>query len=245
MDLVESGHVVFRHPWELSRADSISGVISAKVSGRSFLDIGAGDLYFSKLLLSNPGRSVIAVDINFDDKVSSESGPRLKTVKTLEEVPVASVDCALAMDVLEHVEDDEAFLRDVISKVADRGTILITVPAWQFLFSAHDVFLKHHRRYRLNRLKSLAELCGLKVQETFYFYTGLFFARVFQKLISKVTSPKQQVGVGGWKWREDSLITVAFRGVLNCDFLLCRGLARLGLRLPGLSCCLLCVKKSV
>ena len=53
------------------------------------------------------------------------------------------------LDVIEHVEDDVAFVRDVVDGLAgpETGWVLVSVPAYQSLFSAHDRALKHYRRY--------------------------------------------------------------------------------------------------
>ena len=58
-------------------------------------------------------------------------------------------DLVLAMDVIEHVEDDAALI-SAYCDLAPRGTrFIISVPAFNFLWSAHDIFLEHHRRYTL------------------------------------------------------------------------------------------------
>ena len=49
-------------------------------------------------------------------------------------------------DVLEHVDDDLALLRQYAAKLGEGGRIVITVPAFSFLWSGHDVFLEHRRR---------------------------------------------------------------------------------------------------
>lgn len=72
-------------------------------------------------------------------------------------------DYVLMMDVLEHIEDDAGFLKD-IRKYQKAGTVLfITVPAFQFLFSLHDKELHHYRRYDYAGLRSVLEQAGYRV----------------------------------------------------------------------------------
>ena len=65
------------------------------------------------------------------------------------------LDAVILADVLEHVEDDRNFLRNIISCLKDNALIVITVPAHSFLWSNHDVSLGHKRRYSKNNLRSL------------------------------------------------------------------------------------------
>src|SRR3546814_19735603 len=64
------------------------------------------------------------------------------------------------MDVLEHVEDDAGLLRTYLDKAPPQAQAVITVPAFQFLWSHHDVFLEHHRRYTLKTLSRVVERAG-------------------------------------------------------------------------------------
>src|SRR3546814_5651478 len=64
------------------------------------------------------------------------------------------------MDVLEHGEDDAGLLRTYLDKAPPQAQATITVPAFQVLWSHHDVFLEHHRRYTLKTLSRLVERAG-------------------------------------------------------------------------------------
>src|ERR1700689_284356 len=66
------------------------------------------------------------------------------------EMPFAddSFDLAVSLDVVEHLEDDIAALRELRRVVAPGGRLLVTVPAYQWLWSRHDVLNHHHRRFR-------------------------------------------------------------------------------------------------
>jgi SAM-dependent methyltransferase len=64
-------------------------------------------------------------------------------------------DLICAMDFLEHVENDQQVFDWMVDHLADDGVMFITVPAYQFLFSDHDVALQHFRRYRVGQLLQL------------------------------------------------------------------------------------------
>ncbi|SNB48123.1 bifunctional 2-polyprenyl-6-hydroxyphenol methylase/3-demethylubiquinol 3-O-methyltransferase UbiG [Geobacter sp. DSM 9736] len=73
------------------------------------------------------------------------------------------IDAVLLADVLEHVEDDVAFLHDIVSCLKPGGILLLTVPAHRFLWSHHDLVLGHIRRYSAAGLRALWQ--GLPVEE--------------------------------------------------------------------------------
>ena len=78
------------------------------------------------------------------------------------------------MDVLEHVDDDVALLKEYWDK-APTGTIfIITVPAFNFLWSSHDEFLEHRRRYTLSSLRRTIEKAGATPDRLHYFFGAIF-----------------------------------------------------------------------
>lgn len=78
------------------------------------------------------------------------------------------------MDVLEHVDDDVGLLRQYSETLPADGWVLITVPAFQFLWSGHDIFLEHRRRYTRRQIEDVVARAGLTVVRSRYFF-GLLF----------------------------------------------------------------------
>jgi len=74
----------------------------------------------------------------------------------------SSFDVVAAFDVLEHIEDDRAALAEWMRVVRPGGLLLITVPAYQWLWSSHDVAMHHHRRYVRSQIRRLADVVGLE-----------------------------------------------------------------------------------
>jgi SAM-dependent methyltransferase len=92
-----------------------------------------------------------------------------------EHLPVATGMCGLvaSMDVVEHLDDDSVGLREYRRVLASRGLLLLTVPAYQWLWGKHDVWAAHRRRYRVGRLRSVVEASGFEVLHTTYYNSFL------------------------------------------------------------------------
>ena len=82
--------------------------------------------------------------------------------------------CVTLLDVLEHIEDDRATLEAVHRVLAPAGQLLITVPAFPFLWGEHDVAHHHQRRYRAKGLRQLLEATGYEITRLSYYNTWLF-----------------------------------------------------------------------
>jgi SAM-dependent methyltransferase len=85
----------------------------------------------------------------------------------------ATFDLVVALDVLEHVEDDEGSLRSLVAMARPGGRILVTVPAIQSLWGSHDRRLHHVRRYDAARLKRICAASGASTEFMTYFNTLL------------------------------------------------------------------------
>jgi SAM-dependent methyltransferase len=250
LDLSELSNNPNRHPWELSRAKFILHVLEDQ--GRlgpeeRILDIGAGDLYFAVELHKKTGAPVDAVDTAFQD--STDSIPGVSMFKNLDDLPGTKYRAICALDVLEHVPDDEALLNRLISMLEPDGILMITVPAFQLLFSFHDLRLKHFRRYHRGHLMYLIQNPSqVSVKESFYFFHILFFVRVFQKMLEFFFGVKPKIEnshtVSEWKHHESHPVTRGIGRILNTDAHLSRWLARIGIRIPGLSLCMVLKKTS-
>lgn len=79
-----------------------------------------------------------------------------------------SCDYATALDVLEHIEDDIAAMRELHRIVRPGGTVIVTVPALMSLWSDWDVSLRHFRRYDRKSLESLISCFPFEVVQLNY-----------------------------------------------------------------------------
>jgi SAM-dependent methyltransferase len=96
-------------------------------------------------------------------------------------------DLICLFDVLEHIEADEGALRELSRLLAPGGRIMVTVPAYDWLWTEHDVKLHHFRRYTRKSLCRAFGGAGLRISAVSHFNTLLFPLAVAQRLASHVT----------------------------------------------------------
>ena len=101
-------------------------------------------------------------------------------------------DLIVNLDVLEHIPGDEAYLREVRRVLRPDGYILITVPAYQFLWSKLDEALGHQRRYTKRALKKKLSSSGFHVLKCSYFISFLSPAFIAYRLFEKIIHPSDK-----------------------------------------------------
>jgi len=150
----------------------------------------------------------------------------------------------LLNDVVEHVPADVAFLRTIVSsRLFKAGTrLLITVPAFQSLWTRHDAFLGHYRRYTRELLRSRLQEAGLTTATEGYFFLTLLPIRAAQAMLERAgMHAKEEKGIG--QWGGGHAVAGLFRKLLLLDFRVGRLLSRTGVDLPGLSCYAICTPR--
>jgi len=166
------GEAVSGHWYYQSKATALLGYVK-HLNHKSILDVGAGSGFFSKELLKRTNsRSALCIDTSYQSERSEVIYGKSVLYRT-QSGPV-DADLVLMMDVLEHVDSDVDLLCEYISKVSAGTHFLITVPAFSFLWSGHDVFLGHKRRYTLKEIEHVVEKAGLIVERSSYYF-GLVF----------------------------------------------------------------------
>ena len=103
------------------------------------------------------------------------------------EFPPASYDLVAAFDVVEHVEEDREAVQAMAKLLRPGGRLMITVPAYQWLWSHHDERHHHWRRYRSAQIRTLVEEAGLKVDKLSYYNTLLFPLIIAVRFLKKLT----------------------------------------------------------
>ena len=116
------------------------------------------------------GETAICIDPNYEVE-STEKNGALRYVRELHSPPA---DLYLFVDVLEHVEDDLKLLRGYTDHATPGALVMISVPAFLSLWSAHDIFLGHFRRYKLAQVRTLVKAADLELLECNYLF-GLIF----------------------------------------------------------------------
>jgi SAM-dependent methyltransferase len=170
----------------------IAQLARATKPGSSLLDFGAGVGTYAGQARAL-GCTVFCVEIDAGLR-SLLTDRGFVTAADLHEVPDQSQRAIYSFNVLEHIQDDEAVIRDLFRVVTLGGQLLLYVPAFPVLFSAMDRHVGHQRRYRRRQLVSLVEGVGFKVDECVYadslgFAASLAY-RVLGRQSSGVVSPR-------------------------------------------------------
>src|SRR5690606_9706753 len=246
MDLVErSTAVTTRHPWETARARAVRALLGRlKLERPRVLDVGCGDGYLlSELRQALDLSDAVGQDIHLSETIITQlAEPGITYVRQLSELEGRRFDLLLLLDVLEHVSEPHQMLEELRHRhLASQGRILITVPAFQRLFTEHDRALRHFRRYSRGQAARVAEQAGLRVQESGYLFCSLLRPRALAALrekVSPVPAARREIGVGSW--RAPALVTRLLHQALCLDNRACLAAQRGGITLPGLSAWLLC-----
>lgn len=152
---------------------------------REILDVGAGLGWFSRWFLSNGyGAHAVCVDPGYEADSYEDVGNGRK-ISYIRSIGQSKADLVLLMDVLEHVDDDAALLQEYWDKAAPGTIFVITVPAFEFLWSAHDDYLDHRRRYTRARLAKTILAVGAKPGLLYYYFGAIFPIAVAVRLLKR------------------------------------------------------------
>lgn len=173
------------------------------LSGLTFhtlLDVGAGSGIFTRHLLTSV-TTAICVDPGYEleDMQKFLDGKAIRFSRNIGE---QEADLVLLMDVLEHVEDDIKLLRSTMLCATRGAYVVITVPAFQSLFSAHDIFLGHKRRYTRGQLEAVIRLAGLEIVTTRYFFAFLLPGVAILRVLRRSSPPASDLRVHSWVTNE-------------------------------------------
>jgi len=178
-----------RHWWWRARERAVLAVIGRNHTARPgdhVLDIGCGDgLFFDRLSAFGTAEGVEP-----DQLAVSADGPNRGRIH------VQPFDAAfdpghrfrliVMLDVLEHLSDADAALQHICELLAPDGTLVVTVPALRWLWTAHDDMNQHVTRYTAAELRAAASRAGLNVVEMHYLFHWMAAAKLAVRLKERV-----------------------------------------------------------
>ncbi|MGJ3648517.1 class I SAM-dependent methyltransferase [Sphingomonas sp. GlSt437] len=228
------------HWWYRARRDILADYLArygALPKAAHILEIGAGTGH-NLPMLARFGE-VDAIEI--DDAARAIASERLgkavgaAPLPALTGVPRGAYDLIAVLDVVEHIEDDVAALAAMRDCLAPGGKILITVPAHQWMWSAHDVVNHHKRRYSKATLKAALDKAGLSPTHFGYFNSLLFPLATAARLAGRLTGKDDS---------DDSPPPAPVNALFECVFRLERHLVGRVPLPPGVSIITLAVPKA-
>jgi SAM-dependent methyltransferase len=180
-----------RHWWYRARRKVLASLIARVVRpqrGSRILEVGCGTGH--NLAMLDMFGSVEAIEV--DPAARSLAEQRLgrpvgsAPLPELAGVPDGAFDLIGSFDVIEHIEDDRAALTGIARCLKPGGKFVMTVPAHQWMWSAHDVVNHHHRRYSKSSLSTLFERSPLKLERIGYLNSLLFPVAVAARAAGKL-----------------------------------------------------------
>ena len=181
-----------RHWWYRARREILADLIERKIdlpADARILEVGCGTGH-NLAMLGRFGR-VDAIEV--DGAARAIASRRLghavmdAPLPALPGVAERSYDLIAILDVIEHIDQDVAGLTALAARLKPGGRILITVPAFPWMWSAHDVVNHHKRRYTRKTLKALVRDAGLKLDFMSWFNSLLFPLAATARLAGRLT----------------------------------------------------------
>ena len=177
-----------RHWWFVARREILFALAKSLAPPRAaLLDVGCGTGFF--LARAKEHFAIVGVDpspiaIQLCDDLGLDC-VLPGTATDLSSVSEQHFDIVTLLDVIEHVDDDVAALRAAADALRPGGRVIVTVPAFQFLWSAHDDVNHHKRRYTTNGLGTAMRRAGLEPIYLTYFNSYLFPIAFVERLAKR------------------------------------------------------------
>ena len=153
------------------------------------LDIGCGP--GGTTLAYASGRAVLGTDSSPESLRWARQRGLTVAAMDASRLAVASqsVDAVVALDILEHVPDDAAVVREAYRALRPGGVLVLTVPAYQFLWSSHDEAVGHLRRYTRRPLVRMVQEAGFQITVGEYTMAAILPAAIVVRLAERLRPP--------------------------------------------------------
>jgi 2-polyprenyl-3-methyl-5-hydroxy-6-metoxy-1,4-benzoquinol methylase len=167
---------------------------------KSILDVGCGDgLFFDQLLQFGEVQGVEPAAAVVNPEGAHRS--RIHICPFDENFqPGKQFPLILMLDVLEHLPDPAAALGRALALLAPQGMLLVTVPAFKWLWTNHDVINEHFTRYTRKTFRELARRAGLRIQAERYFFQWLFPVKLATRVLERAMHLQPQPARVPPKW---------------------------------------------
>ena len=174
------------HWWYKGRRKIISSLINDSIKNKqniSILDFGAGS-GTNSIMLSKYGDVYLYEKDKKSQEYLKKKFKNIKNIFILEEIDKSKLfDLVVATDVIEHIEKDNDIIKYLSGLIKKNGNILLTVPAYNFLYNERDKFLGHFRRYNTKMIKNITEQYFKTIKLSYYNFFLFFLSLVLFTMI--------------------------------------------------------------
>lgn len=179
-----------RHFWWASRRELVTRLVG-DLKQPAILDVGCGSGFLARQL-SASGATVTGVDVASHPQWDNGGSGVFLEGDYLELAPDLGVfDAVLALDVVEHVDNESQFVACLGENVRPGGRVIVTVPAYEWLWSSHDDLNQHFRRYTRSRLRGALTAGGFDVLRCGYIFFGLVVPKIVEKGVRMVRDTRK------------------------------------------------------
>jgi SAM-dependent methyltransferase len=188
------------HWWFLARRNIIFNLIKKNSENSKIIEIGCSGGPLLIFLQKKGFYNITGIDISKKAiEICKKRG--LQNVRIADGIDLDfendSFDIIIASDVLEHINDEGKAIIEWHRILKRDGILIIFVPAFQFLWSGHDIIHHHFRRYSKSQLTTILNRNNFQIKRISYWNFLLFFPisfiRIIQKLIYKNSKPSAQL----------------------------------------------------
>ncbi|HME87522.1 MAG TPA: class I SAM-dependent methyltransferase [Candidatus Nanoarchaeia archaeon] len=175
-----------KNAWFVERKNLVYSLLKNVRKDASILEIGCGSGYILDHLQKNGFKKVSGVD---------SSKGFLKYYKNISKstklvVKKNAYDVILLLDVIEHVKKEDEILRKIQTMLKSQGTLLISAPAYQFLWSHHDELNQHYRRYTKGMLRKALARNNFSIERMTYWNSIMLLPIFIIKKLQNIRKSK-------------------------------------------------------
>ena len=180
-----------RHWWYRARREVIAALIRRRISLKPdsrILEVGCGTGHNLGMLGQFGSVEALEVDETARTLAEERLGKSVFSapLPELAGIPEQHYDLVAAFDVVEHIADDKSAIAAIAKVLKPGGRLVLTVPAHQWMWSAHDIVNHHQRRYSKAGLKQLIDGSPLKLEAIGYLNSFLFPIAMAERFASKL-----------------------------------------------------------
>jgi SAM-dependent methyltransferase len=188
------------HWWFVSRRLILEKILTHflpyTTEWRDILEIGCGSGGNLQMLQAHGNVSAVELDEPSRRKANNREICLVQKGGLPDDIPFdTQFDVICALDVLEHIDNDLLALQSINNHLKENGTLLVTVPAYNFLWSQHDDANQHYRRYTKTQLITIASNSSLQIKYSTYFNTLLFPILATYRIVEKLVSARNTMSI--------------------------------------------------